>query len=142
MQSRISLLVLTMLASAVLTLHSPRAESGQELMQYTGERNATSRSFRARGPWLLTWRINSDYPEQAGVSVDLVDAKTGVFLKQVLRRGTLGWGRRDAVSGGYKLFRDEGEFRFEISATLARYELKVEQLTAAEADALVPAGGD
>ncbi|MEM8547126.1 MAG: hypothetical protein AAGF46_03080 [Pseudomonadota bacterium] len=126
------LLILAALLVALIVA-APAATAGEILLDTEGSRSGLSQRFETTGPWLLTWRVNSDFRQQAGLVVDLVDADSGLFKRRVLRRG--------AVGGGYKLFRDVGRFRFEISTSLAKYELKIEQLTEAEAAELEPVGG-
>lgn len=101
------------------------AAAGEVIAEFSGSRNARTASFEVDGPWLLEWRINSDYRMQQAFELNLINAETGFFDSRILQT------RR--VGSGLKLFRNTGRFRFEVSANFTDWYLTVEQLTEEEA---------
>ena len=110
---------------------STAAGAGEVVATFSGSRNTTTATFEVDGPWLLEWRINSDYRMQSAFELNLIDGETGFFDSRILRTKRVG--------SGLKLFRQTGKFRFEISANFTDWHLKVEQLTEEEAAAYLPA---
>ena len=120
------------LISAVLLLFfaAPPANAEQLIVEFKGSGNRTTAEFKARGPWILDWRINSDYEHQISFDLDLVDGRTGVLKGSVLRTKRIG--------NGVRLFNQSGSFRFRINGSFMKWHLKVKQLTRAEAEAYTP----
>jgi hypothetical protein len=105
--------------------------SGKILVrEFSGTGTATTAEFEVRAPWILDWRVNSDYQNSLAIEVALVDGTTGFHTGLVLQTKRAG--------NGVRLFNQSGKFRFRVSATLARWNLKVEQLTREEAELYEP----
>jgi len=105
--------------------------SGKVLVrEFSGTGMGTTAEFEVRAPWILDWRVNSDYQRSLAVEVALVDATTGFHDGLILQTKRAG--------NGVRLFNKSGRYRFRVSSTLARWNLKVEQLTAAEAELYKP----
>ncbi|MCK5326187.1 MAG: hypothetical protein KAJ57_09260, partial [Woeseiaceae bacterium] len=71
-----------------------------------------------------------DYDQLVALEVNLIEAKTGRHIGQVLhtkRRGN-----------GVRLFDSSGTFQLRVSGSLARWTLKIEQLTPEEAELYTP----
>ena len=102
------------------------ATAGEVIAEFSGSRNARTATFEVDGPWLLEWRINSDYRMQQAFELNLINAETGFFDSRILQTRRIG--------SGLKLFRNTGRFRFEVSATFTDWYLTVEQLTEEEAE--------
>ncbi len=107
------------------------AAAGEVIAEFNGSRNARTAIFEVDGPWLLEWRINSNYRMQQAFELNLINAETGFFDSRILQTKRTG--------SGLKLFRNEGRFRFEISANFTDWYLTVEQLTEEEAEKYRPA---
>lgn len=107
------------------------ASAGEVIAEFKGSRNARTAIFETDGPWLLEWRINSNYRMQQAFELNLINAETGFFDSRILQTKRTG--------SGLKLFRNEGRFRFEISANFTDWYLTVEQLTEEEAEKYLPA---
>lgn len=118
------------LVALALAAAAGGAAAGDVVATFSGSRNTTTASFEVDGPWLLEWRINSDYRMQSAFELNLIDGETGFFDSRILRTKRVG--------RGLKLFRETGKFRFEISANFTDWHLKVEQLTEEEAAAYRP----
>lgn len=104
---------------------------GRELVKrFSGTGNATTDWFEVEAPWILDWRVNSEFQGAMAIEISLVDGNTGFhkgLLLQTKRPGD-----------GIKLFNESGRFRFRISTTLARWTLIVEELTRDEAKLYTP----
>ena len=101
------------------------AVAGEVIAEFSGSRNARTATFEVDGPWLLEWRINSNYRMQQAFELNLINAETGFFDSRVLQTRSTG--------SGLKLFRNTGRFRFEVSANFTDWYLTVEHLTEEEA---------
>jgi hypothetical protein len=114
----------------VLFLASMSATAEQLIAEFKGSGNRTTAEFKVRGPWILDWRINSEYTRMLSFDLDLVDGRTGVLKGSVLRTKSLG--------NGVRLFNDSGSYRFRINGSFIDWHLKVKKLTPAEAAQYTP----
>lgn len=106
------------------------ANSEELIVEFKGSGNRTTAEFKVQGPWILDWRINSDYTRMLSFDLDLVDGRTGVLKGSVLRTKSLG--------NGVRLFNESGTYRFRINGSFIDWHLKVRQLTPAEAERYTP----
>lgn len=109
-----------------LMLASSPVESKTRIAEFKGTDNATTASFHVDSPWILDWRLDGEYEQLLGLEITLVEAKTGRHVGRVLytkRRGN-----------GVKLFHSSGNYRLRVSSTLARWTVKIDQLTREEAE--------
>lgn len=105
--------------------------NGEELVaEYQGTGNKTTLEFTAEAPWILDWRINSDYNKMVSFDLDLIDGTTGVLIGNIKSAKQLG--------NGVRLFERGGKFKFRINASFIRWHLKVKELTAEEAKLYTP----
>jgi len=113
-----------------------RAVPASELVrEFKGTGNATTAEFTVESPWLIDWRLDSEYEWQISLDMVLIDAATGQFI------GGIKSGARNNVtdrSNGLRLFRMSGRYKLRISSSLARWTIKVEQLTEEEAELYTP----
>ena len=56
------------------------SKAAELIREFSGKRSITTSEFEVKAPWILDWRINSNYRETMGLEVSLVDAKTGFLL--------------------------------------------------------------
>ena len=118
---------------AVLSLLLCLPVSGAELVrEFSGEGITTTTEFEVEAPWILDWRVNSDYQRNMAIEVHLVDSLTGLHRGLILQTKYPG--------NGVKLFNQGGRYKFRVSATFARWHLKVEELTREEAELYTPRG--
>jgi len=111
---------------AFLLLTSSPAEAKVRVAEFKGTGNTTTAIFHVDSPWILDWRLDGDYEQLLGLEITLVEAKTGRHVGRVLytkRRGN-----------GVKLFHSAGQYRLRVSSTLARWTVKIDQLTRKEAE--------
>ena len=117
--------------TALIALAFATSVSGSQVVrEFRGTQNTTTAAFTVEAPWILDWRLDGDYDQLVALQITLVDARTGRHIgqvKQVKRK-----------SNGVRLFDTSGTFQFRVSGTLARWTLKVEQLTPEEAKLYTP----
>ncbi len=117
-------------AALMLILSAVSASAEELIVEFKGSGNRTTAEFNVRGPWILDWRINSDYTHMLSFDLDLVDGRTGVLKGSILRTKSLG--------NGVRLFNQSGSYRFRINGSFIDWHLKVKQLTPAEAELYTP----
>ena len=119
------------IACGVVALLLSAMAAGEELVvEFSGTGNRTTAEFQVDAPWILDWIINSDYDKMVSFDLDLVDAKTGVLVGNILRAKALG--------NGVRMFNTSGTYRFRINASFIRWNLKVKELTPEEAELYTP----
>ena len=117
-------------AALVLILSAVSVSAEEMIVEFKGSGNRTTAEFKVRGPWILDWRINSDYTHMLAFDLDLVDGRTGVLKGSILRTKRLG--------NGVRLFNQSGSYRFRINGSFIDWHLKVKKLTPAEAELYTP----
>ncbi len=116
----------TRLVAALLLVYGSLPAGAEELIaEFKGSGNRTTAEFNVRGPWVLDWRINSEYTHMLSFDLDLVDGRTGVLKGSVLRTKSLG--------NGVRLFNESGSYRLRINGSFIDWHLKIKKLTPAEA---------
>ncbi len=121
--------IVIFIAAALLAASSP-AEAKTRVAEFRGSGNTTTAIFRVDSPWLLDWRLDGDYDQLVGLEITLVEARQSRHVGRVLytkRRGN-----------GVKMFHTAGLYQLRISSTLARWTVKIEQLTREEAELYAP----
>lgn len=117
--------------SVVLLLFTAGNASAERLIkEFQGSGNSTTVEFVVQAPWILDWRINSDYDKMIAFDLDLVDGQTGMLEGVVVRTKNLG--------NGVRLFNKGGRYRLRINASFIRWHLKIKQLTREEAELYTP----
>lgn len=105
------------------------AQAGELVRQFSGERSTQTAEFEVEAPWLIDWRVNSDFPTSMGLAVILVNS-SGAYEGRVIKTKSPG--------NGVRLMQESGRFSFKVDATVAYWSLKVEQLTPEEAELYTP----
>jgi hypothetical protein len=103
--------------------------SGELVRQFSGDRSKETVDFEVEAPWLIDWRVNSDFPNSMGISVVLRNAN-GAYEGLVVKT--------KAPGNGVRLMQEGGRYSFKVDATVANWTIKVEQLTPAEAKLYTP----
>ena len=122
------------LAVIFLILAAAPVSAKTRVAEFKGTDNTTTAIFRVESPWVLDWRLDSDYEQMMGLEITLVEAKTGRHVGRVLytkRRGN-----------GIKLFHTAGLYQLRVSSTLARWSVKIDQLTREEAELYTAKGSN
>jgi hypothetical protein len=114
-----------------LALHAlaGAAQAGDLVRQFSGDRSTQTAEFEVEAPWLIDWRVNSDFPSSMGISVVLLNA-SGAYEGIVLKT--------KAPGNGVRLMEQGGRYSLKVDSTVTRWVLKVEQLTPAEAELYTP----
>jgi hypothetical protein len=112
-------------AVTVLLVATLPASAAELVREFSGSGNTTTES-----PWIMDWRLDADYDQLVALDITLVEAKTGRHIGRVLHTKNKG--------NGVKLFYEAGNYQLRISSTLARWRIKIEQLTEEEAQRYVP----
>ncbi len=109
------------IAVAVSLLFASVGSTKELVTTFNGTDNVTTGSFEVQGPWVLDWWVNSDFPSGFLIEIHLLEASTGYQHARVLRTRFAG--------NGVKLFNEGGRFKFRISSSFARWNLRVEEIT-------------
>ena len=105
-------------------------QGAQLVREFRGTNNGMTPAFTVEAPWLLDWRLDGDYDQLVALEVTLVEAKSGRHVGQVLQTKRKG--------NGVRLFKQGGTYQLRVSGSLARWTLKVQQLTPEEAELYTP----
>jgi hypothetical protein len=122
---RFFLIFFTLAACAAVSA----SQAGELVRQFSGDRSKETVEFEVEAPWLIDWRVNSEFPSSMGISVVLRNA-SGAYEGLVVKT--------KAPGNGVRLMQQGGRYSFKIDATVANWTLKVEQLTPAEAELYTP----
>jgi len=102
------------------------ASAERVVKDFSGNKNTTTAQFTVEAPWLLDWRLDGDYNQLVALDIALVEARGGRHVGRVLHTKRKG--------NGIKLFEESGTFQLRVSATLARWRIKIIQITEEEAE--------
>ena len=122
--------LISLLAAALLLVSSNAASAADRVTEFRGTGNSTTAVFRVESPWLLDWRLDGDYSQLVALDITLIESRTGKHVGRVLHTKRKG--------NGVKLFRSAGLYQLRISSTLARWTIKIDQITDEEAAAYTP----
>lgn len=118
------------LAALIALGTGPTTLAAELVDEFSGIGAATTVEFEVQAPWILDWRVNSDFQKAMAIEIHLVDGVTGFHKGLILQTKYAG--------NGVRLFNQSGRYRFRVSATLARWNLRIEELTRAEAERYTP----
>lgn len=116
-------------ASLVLLTLTP-VNGKQTVREFRGSDNRTTPEFTVEAPWILDWRLDGDYDQLVALEVTLIEANTGRHIGQVVHTKRKG--------NGVRLFDQGGTYQLRVSASLARWTLKIAELTDDEAALYTP----
>jgi hypothetical protein len=131
--------IVQFVAFSLIAMAATPAIASELVREFKGSGNITTAAFSVDSPWILDWRLDSDYENRIALDITLIDATTGQFI------GGVKSGTRNNVSyrsNGVRLFRTGGRYKFRISSSLARWTLRIEQLTEEEAELYTPKNAD
>ena len=113
-----------------LTFTSFETRPESLVREFSGSQSTTTSEFEVKAPWILDWRINSNYRENMGLEISLVDAKTGFMVGRIFKSKYAG--------NGVKLFNESGRYRLRISSSFTNWNFKVSQISPSEAELYSP----
>jgi hypothetical protein len=122
-------LLLTSVVTLVLST-APLTQAGELVRQFSGSRSTETAEFEVKAPWLIDWRVNSEYPNSMGIAVTLAYGGSGVHAGKVFKTKTPG--------NGLRLIEESGRFKFKVDAAIADWTLKVIQLSPDEVEQYKP----
>ena len=114
----------------LLVFATPLAGAKETVREFSGKGNTTTAIFTVRSPWLLDWRLDGDFSQMVALDISLIDARTGLHIGRVLHTKYKG--------NGVKLFDEGGSYQLRVSSSLARWRIKIEQITDEEAKLYTP----
>ncbi len=118
-------------SAAVLALIFSLNAGAEELVrEYSGDRSMNTPEFEVKAPWLIDWRVNSDFPETMGISVSLAYGGTDAYAGKVFKTKKPG--------NGLRLMEESGRFRFKVDSAVSYWSLKVIQLSPEEVEQYMP----
>ena len=119
--------ILMLLTSLLLPLNSA---AEQLVREFSGDRTMQTAEFEVAAPWLIDWRVNSDYEESMGLAIVLLNEPSRTHAGTVMKTKYRG--------DGLRLMNESGRFSFKVDSVLANWTIKVIQLTPAEAELYTP----
>ena len=114
----------------ILTFINFETRPERLVREFSGSQSITTSEFEVKAPWILDWRINSNYRENMGLEISLVDAKTGFMIGRIFKTNYAG--------NGVKLFNESGRYRLRISSSFTNWNFKVSQISPSEAELYSP----
>ncbi|MEJ2534484.1 MAG: hypothetical protein P8008_03200 [Gammaproteobacteria bacterium] len=99
-------------------------------MQFSGSESTVTAPFEVEAPWIIEWRVTSEYRTGPSIETWLIDADSEANRGYVV--STTGTGE------GVKLFEDGGRFYLRVNSSLMNWHLAVTELTADEAAGYTP----
>ena len=120
---KISLVTLLILAASLVS-------ATETVREFSGNGNTITAMFTVESPWLLDWRLDGDFDTLIALDISLLDARTGRHVGRVLHTKYKG--------NGVKLFDESGTYQLRVSSTLARWRIKIQQITDEEAELYTP----
>lgn len=106
------------------------AKAEELVREFSGSRSTETAEFEVEAPWLIDWRVNSDFPSSMGIAVSLAYGLTGYYAGKVLKTKTPG--------NGVRLMQESGRFKFKVDAVITDWTIRVIQLTPEEAEQYKP----
>jgi hypothetical protein len=112
---------------------TPIAAGAEELVrEFKGTESTITSTFDVDGPWLLDWRVNSEYSRFMAIDIVLLDGQTGFQVGRVKHK--------KEPDNGLRLFKTGGRFKVRVDSSHTRWQVKIIQITVAEAERYTPKG--
>jgi hypothetical protein len=120
------------LAIAMAALLAGHASGKEPVAEFSGASTTgtMTHEFKVEAPWIVDWRVYSLLQDSMAVEIALLEGPLNLFKGKIAKT--------KRPDNGVRLFHESGTFRFRISAGFARWHLKVEELTPAEAALYTP----
>jgi len=105
-------------------------QAAETVAEFTGTRTQETADFEVEAPWLIDWRVTSEFPQSMGLTIVLLDAPAGIHVGTVVKTKYIG--------DGLRLMEEGGRYRFKVDAVVANWTIKVIQLGPEEAKQYSP----
>ena len=116
---------------ALAALLSPLNAAAEVLVrEFSGSRTMQTAEFEVEAPWLIDWRVNSEFEDSMGLAVVLMHEPSRTHAGTVMKTKYRG--------NGLRLMDQGGRFSFKVDSVLANWTIKVIQLTPEEAQLYTP----
>ena len=122
--NKISIKIFSVIIGSISLFQSINAEI--LIRDFKGSQSITTSEFDVSSPWLIDWRVNSNYKENMALEVSLVDAKTGFLVGRIFKTKYAG--------NGVKIFNDGGRYRLRICSSFTNWNFKIKEITISEAE--------
>ena len=113
-----------------LCLSATVSGAQEQSLEFKGSNSMTTPKFTVEAPWILDWRVFSDFPQSVSIEIALLDGTTGMHKGLVVQTKEMG--------NGVKLFNEGGTYQLRIDSDLARWQVLVKELTKEEAEQYTP----
>ena len=123
-------ILLLSLCAAMMSAMAAASRAENVVREFSGTASAITAEFSVDGPWLLDWRVNSEYSRFMAVDIVLLDGKTGYQVGKIRHK--------KEPDNGLRLFETGGSYKLRIDSSHTRWYLKVIQITAEEAKLYTP----
>ena len=106
------------------------AQAGELVRQFSGERSIQTAEFEVKAPWLIDWRVNSEFRDSMGLTIVLLNEPARTHAGTVMKTKYVGT--------GLKLFEEGGRYSLKVDSVLSNWTIKIIQLTPEEAEQYTP----
>lgn len=119
-----------LVVTLMICVLSGAARAETLVREFSGDRSIQTGEFEVDGPWLIDWRVNSNFEESMGLAVVLLNEPARTHAGTVMKTKRRG--------DGLRLMEEGGRYSFKVDAVLANWTIKVIQLTPEEAKLYTP----
>ena len=119
--------ILVLLLSLLLPLN---AAAERLVREFSGSRTTQTAEFEVEAPWLIDWRVNSDYEESMGLAIVLLNEPSRTHAGTVMKTKYRG--------DGLRLMNESCRFIFKVDSVLANWTIKVILITPADTEIYTP----
>jgi len=106
------------------------ASAEQLLREFSGSRTMQTPEFEVEAPWLIDWRVNSEFRDSMGLTIVLLNEPSRTHAGTVMKTKYVG--------NGLRLFEEGGRFSLKVDSVLSNWTIKIIQLTPEEAEQYTP----
>jgi len=121
--------VLAIIVFALFAAAGP-AQAAKLVREFSGSRSQITADFEVEAPWLIDWRVNSEFYQSMGITIVLINAEDNTNAGRVVKTKQPG--------DGLRLMNEGGRYRFRVDAAMANWTIRVEQLNEGEAELYTP----
>jgi len=121
--------VLAIIVFALFAAAGP-AQAAKLVREFSGSRSQITADFEVEAPWLIDWRVNSEFYQSMGITIVLINAEDNTHAGRVVKTKQPG--------DGLRLMNEGGRYRFRVDAAMANWTIRVEQLNEGEAELYTP----
>lgn len=125
---KLRIIIILLLVGIALVVWNRSAAEDLSEFSYSGEGDGVSPAFTVDGPWTLDWSTRSEFVSTSGVTIRLVDGKSGELIGRIAEL--------DGVGRGFRVFDEAGTYKIALSGRNFEWQLEVRQISEEQADDL------